>query len=273
MKRTAFFVSDGTGITAEALGHSLLSQFETIEFEQVTLPYINSIEKAHKAMARIEENYMQNGVRPIIIDTIVNQEIRKIFSECNGFMIDIFSTFLNPLEKELDTHSTYTVGRAHSITDQTQYKTRIDAVHFALENDDGARTNQYEKADIILIGVSRSGKTPTCLYLALQFGICAANYPITDDDLGDQVLPKSLKPFKHKLFGLTIDAERLSAIRQERKPNSRYASIQQCQEEVRGILAMYNREGIPFLDASELSIEEIATRILEEGNVKRKIKA
>lgn len=272
MKRTAFFVSDGTGITAEALGHSLLSQFESIEFEQITLPYINSIEKAHKALIRIEENYKQNGVRPIIIDTIVNQEIRKIFSECNGFMIDVFSTFLSPLEKELDTHSTYTVGRAHSITDQTQYKTRINAVHFALDNDDGARTNQYEKADIILIGVSRSGKTPTCLYLALQFGICAANYPITDDDLGDQELPKSLKAVKHKLFGLTIDAERLSAIRQERKSNSRYASIQQCQEEVRGILAMYHREGIPYLDASELSIEEISTRILEEGKVARKIK-
>jgi regulator of PEP synthase PpsR (kinase-PPPase family) len=270
MKRTAFFVSDGTGITAEALGHSLLSQFESIDFEQVTLPYINNAEKAREALRKINENKQKTGVRPIIIDTIINQDIRKIFSECEGFMIDVFSTFLHPLEKELATDSTYTVGRTHSITDQTQYKTRINAVHFALDNDDGARTNQYEKADIILIGVSRSGKTPTCLYLALQFGICAANYPLTEDDLDDLVLPKSLKAVKKKLFGLHIDAERLSAIRQERKPDSRYSSIQQCNEEVRGILALYNRENIPYIDTSELSIEEISTRILEERKLERK---
>lgn len=274
MKRTAFFISDGTGITAEALGHSLLSQFESIEFSQITLPYIDTREKALQAIDRINHQATQDQTRPIIIDTIVNQDIRKLFSQCNGFMIDVFSTFLNPLEKELATDSTYTVGRAHSITNQVKYKTRIDAVHFALENDDGARMNQYDKADIILIGVSRSGKTPTCLYLALQFGIKAANYPITEDDLNDidgLSLPKSLKPFKHKLFGLVIDAERLSSIRRERKPDSRYASIQQCQEEVRGVQALYNRENIPFMDISELSIEEISTRILASAKIERKI--
>ncbi len=273
MKRTAYFVSDGTGITAEALGHSLLSQFESIEFEQITLPYINNIEKAHKALAEISANREATGQRPIIIDTIVNQEIRNVFSECDGFMIDVFSTFLRPLEKELATDSTYTVGRAHSITDQTQYKTRINAVHFALDNDDGARTKHYNKADVILIGVSRSGKTPTCLYLALQFGICAANYPITEDDLDDLSLPKSLKPVKDKLFGLIIDAERLCAIRQERKPNSRYSSMQQCAQEVRGIKALFNKENIPFIDTSELSIEEISTRILADASLERKILA
>ena len=166
MKRTAFFISDGTGITAEALGHSLLSQFESIEFSQITLPYIDTREKALQAIDRINHQATQDQTRPIIIDTIVNQDIRKLFSQCNGFMIDVFSTFLNPLEKELATDSTYTVGRAHSITNQVKYKTRIDAVHFALENDDGARMNQYDKADIILIGVSRSGKRPpACIWL------------------------------------------------------------------------------------------------------------
>ncbi len=166
MKRTAFFISDGTGITAEALGHSLLSQFESIEFSQITLPYIDAREKALQAIDRINHQATQDQTRPIIIDTIVNQDIRKLFSQCNGFMIDVFSTFLNPLEKELATDSTYTVGRAHSITNQVKYKTRIDAVHFALENDDGARMNQYDKADIILIGVSRSGKRPpACIWL------------------------------------------------------------------------------------------------------------
>lgn len=271
MKRSAFFISDGTGITAEALGQSLLSQFENIEFDHITLPYIDTPEKAKAAVDQINQCARSDGARPIIIDTIVNQDIRKILSACEGFTIDVFASFLNPLEQELSTQSSYTVGRSHSITNEDEYKTRINAVHYALDNDDGAKTKHYDKADIILIGVSRSGKTPTCLYLALQFGICAANYPLTEDDLDDLVLPKSLRPFKDKLFGLVIDEDRLSAIRRERKPDSRYASIQQCQQEVRGIQAIYNRENIAHIDTSERSIEEISTKILAAKNLERKI--
>lgn len=270
MNRTAFFISDGTGITAEALGNSLLSQFESIEFDQVTIPYVDSIEKAQDAVARVNKNYEECGERPIIIDTIVDQDVRKELAKAKGLMIDIFTTFLKPLEKELRTDSSYTVGKSHAITDDQSYKIRIDAVHYALDNDDGARTRHYDTADVILIGVSRSGKTPTCLYLALQFGIRAANYPITEDDLEELRLPKALRPHKKKLFGLTIEPERLAAIRTERKPNSRYASMRQCEAEVREAEGLYMREGIPYINSTDYSIEEISTRLIHEAGIKRR---
>jgi regulator of PEP synthase PpsR (kinase-PPPase family) len=155
--------------------------------------------------------------------------------------------------------------------DSEGYKSRIDAVHFALDNDDGARTRHYDMADIILIGVSRSGKTPTCIYLALQYGIRAANYPITEDDLDDNRLPSVLKQYRSKLFGLMISPDRLVAIRHERKANSRYASFQQCQMELRAIQGIYTSQGIPSIDVSEMSVEEIATRIIQSTGLKRRI--
>ena len=175
MKRTAFFISDGTGITAESLGRSLLAQFSDVEINMLTKPYIDTVEKAQALAQIIESTAVRDGCRPIIIDTIVDQQIRNVIRQASGFKVDIFSTFLEPLEQELETHSSYSVGRTHSIGSDDVYMDRIHSVHFALDNDDGARTHQYDKADIILVGVSRCGKTPTSLYLALQFGIRAAN--------------------------------------------------------------------------------------------------
>lgn len=270
-KRFAFFVSDGTGITAEALGLSLLSQFEHVDFERVTLPFIDTVAKARDATAQIDRAASESDGRPLVFDTIVNQEVRAELARANGFFIDIFGTFLKPLEQELSTHSSYSVGKSHAISDRQAYKTRIDAVHFALDNDDGARTRHYDQADIILVGVSRSGKTPTSLYLALQYGLRAANYPLTEEDLDGETLPKVLKPYKSKIFGLLVDADRLAAIRNERMPNSRYASHRQCELEVRAAELIYKREGLPHLNVTELSIEEIASRILQLTGQKKKI--
>lgn len=272
MKRSAFFISDGTGITAEGLGQSLLAQFENIEFEKTTLPYIDSIDKAKETVKTINKTAELDGVAPVIIDTIVNSEIRDEIAHSNGFMIDIFGTFLGPLEKELDSKSCYTVGKSHSITTNSNYERRIDAVNFALDNDDGARTRHYGHADVILVGVSRSGKTPTCLYLALNYGIKAANYPITEEDVEDQKLPPALKEFKHKIFGLTIEPERLAVIRNERKPNSRYSSIKQCNHEVEEVEMMYRRERITFMNTTDYSVEEIATRIMVATGIERRAK-
>ncbi len=271
MKRSAFFISDGTGITAETLGHSLLSQFRSIKFEQITIPYVDTQEKAHAVVAQINKIAAQDGKAPIIFDTIVNQDIRTTIANCKGFMIDIFSTFLHPLEEELQTSSSYTVGQSHAIVDESSYKIRIDAVHYALDNDDGARTRNYHEADIILTGVSRCGKTPTCLYLALQFGLKAANYPLTEDDMDDLKLPQVLNENKSKLFGLTIDPNRLTAIRSERKADTKYASARQCEMEVRAALAIFNKTNIPYLDATSLSIEEISTRILAATGIGRRL--
>ncbi len=272
MKRTAFFISDGTGITAEALGQSLLAQFETITFDKLTRPYIDSIEKARAMVQQINAAADNDGARPIIFDTVVNQEIRDILAQSSGFMIDIFSTYLAPLEQELTSHSSYSVGKSHSITHNANYMERIDAVNFALDNDDGARTHYYDKADLILVGVSRCGKTPTCLYMAMQYGIRAANYPLTEEDMERLQLPAALKPHKDKLFGLSIDPDRLTAIRNERKPNSRYASYAQCEFEVRQVENLLRRENIPHINSTHFSVEEISAKILVEKGVERRLK-
>ncbi|MBA1242704.1 MULTISPECIES: posphoenolpyruvate synthetase regulatory kinase/phosphorylase PpsR [Pseudomonas] len=272
MKRSAFFISDGTGITAETLGQSLLAQFETITFNKFTRPYIDSVEKARAMVQQINAAADRDGVRPIIFDTIVNQDIREILATSNGFMIDIFSTFLAPLELELGSHSSYSVGKSHSIARNSNYMDRIEAVNFALDNDDGARTHYYDKADLILVGVSRSGKTPTCLYMAMQFGIRAANYPLTEEDMERLQLPTVLRAHRHKLFGLTIDADRLTAIRHERKANSRYSSFAQCEFEVREVESLFRRENIPNINSTHFSVEEISAKILVEMGVERRFK-
>jgi len=271
MKRTAFFISDGTGITVEALGQSLLGQFEHTEFVYVIKPFIDTVEKATSLVSQINEVAELDGIRPVVIDTIVDETVRNALKGTNAFTLDIFSTFLAPLEEELGSASSYSVGKSHSITeDDKVYKDRIDSVHYAIDNDDGGRTRHYDKADIILIGPSRSGKTPTCLYMALQFGIRAANYPLTEEDFEYGELPKALRPYKHKLYGLTIDPMRLAAIRNERKPDSRYASMKQCDQEVAEAELLYQRFGISYINTTHFSIEEISTRMMEEAGISRR---
>ncbi|WP_136246517.1 posphoenolpyruvate synthetase regulatory kinase/phosphorylase PpsR [Halomonas borealis] len=273
MTRTAFFISDGTGITAESLGRSLLAQFANVEMRMLTKPYIDSVDKARRLVEVIQATAVKDGNTPIIIDTIVDQNVRDVIRNAPGFQVDIFSTFLEPLEQELATHSSYSVGRTHAIGSDDVYMDRIHSVHFALDNDDGARTHQYDQADIILVGVSRCGKTPSSLYLALQFGIRAANYPFTEDDLDDNgnlKLPRALAKHRHKLFGLTIDPRRLAAIRHERRPNSRYSSMDQCLQEVEQAEALYRHLHIPFIDTTRFSVEEISTRMIAETGIHRR---
>lgn len=273
MTRTAFFISDGTGITAESLGRSLLAQFENVDIRKVTKPYIDSVEKARDLVKIIDATAAKDASQPIIIDTIVDEAVRDVVREAIGFKVDIFSTFLKPLEEELDTRSSYSVGRTHAIGSDVIYMDRIQSVHFALDNDDGARTHQYDQADIILLGVSRCGKTPTSLYLALQFGIRAANYPLTEDDYdedGTLKLPDELARQRHKLFGLTIDPRRLAAIRHERRANSRYSSMDQCMQEVQQAEGLFRQLGIPYIDTTRFSVEEISTRMIAETGINRR---
>lgn len=270
MKRTVFYLSDRTGITAEMLGHSLLTQFDGIEFQQITLPYIDSMDKAEEAVHRINQAAEQDGVRPLLFSTLVDIEIRELISESKGMMLDFFDTFIQPLEKELHAHSVTVVGRSHGMGAYESYKARIDAVNFAMSNDDGATLRNYPVADIILLGVSRTGKTPTCLYMALQYGLLAANYPLNEDDMDTTYLPVALEPYRKKLFGLSIDPTRLHQIRQERRSDSRYASLPQCQFEVEKAEKIFRRENIPFINTSSASIEEIATTILHQAGLTRR---
>ena len=269
--RTAFFISDGTAITAETLGRAILSQFASVPFETRVLPYVDNLERAEDAVVQINTAYQRDGLLPLVFDTIVNPEIREKINSAHSCNLDMYEGLIGRVAEETGVEPDAHSGHAHDNVDSETYKERIDAVHFALDNDDGARTRHYHAADIILIGVSRSGKTPTSLYLALQFGIRAANYPLTEEDLNDNQLPKALREHKHKLFGLLIDTDRLVKIRQERRAGSRYSSYQQCQQEQRAIQGIYISQGIPSLDVSEMSVEEIATRILQMTGLKRRI--
>lgn len=269
--RSVFFISDGTAITSETLGRSILSQFPTVPFETRVIPYVDTLDRADEAVNQINLAHQRDGVKPLVFDTIVDPVIRERINGADAFNLDIYEGLISKIADEIKVQPAPHTGHAHGDVDSENYKSRIDAVHFALDNDDGARITHYDAADIILIGVSRSGKTPTSLYLALQFGIRAANYPLTEDDLYENSLPKALKPYRDKLFGLVIDADRLVKIRNERRAGSRYASYQQCQQELRAIQGIYISQGIPNIDVSTMSIEEIATRILQMTGLKRRI--
>lgn len=271
-RRTIFFVSDQTGVTAETMGHSLLTQFEGVTFRQVTLPFISTRAKAEDAVRRINATCEAEGIRPVIFSTLVQEETRDIVKTANGLFLDFFDAFLEPLEQELGLKSSRTQGRAHGMLDLSAYTLRIDATNFALANDDGAITRDYERADLILVGVSRSGKTPTCLYMALQYGVFAANFPLADEEFESGRLPESLMKHKNKLYGLTISSERLQQIRSERRPNTRYSSADQVAYEVRSAEAMFRRFKIPYLDTTARSIEEIASQILDETGVERRLR-
>jgi regulator of PEP synthase PpsR (kinase-PPPase family) len=271
-RRSIFFVSDRTAISAETLGQGLLTQFAHLQFNQVTLPFVDTLEKARFAVMQINNAEQQSGIKPIIFSTLINDDIRQMITSSKAVVFDFFDTYMGRLEEELRTESSHTVGRYHGMVNDAVYNFRIDAVNYAMYNDDGASTKEYDQADIILIGVSRAGKTPTCLYLGLQFGIYAANYPLTEEDLvnKDGYLPQVLAPFRRKLFGLTISPERLYNIRARRRPDSRYASLEQCHQEVALAETLFHYENIPFINITTMSVEEIAATVLHECNLQRR---
>lgn len=271
-RRVVFFLSDQTGVTAETLGRSLLTQFEGHEFDQVTVPFIDSVDKADQAIRRINAVARETGTQPIIFSTLVQDEVRERFARAEGLFLDFFATFLGPLERELRVRSSHAVGRAHGMKDPGTYDKRIEATNFALNNDDGSRTSEYDRADVILLGVSRSGKTPTCLYLALTYGVFAANYPLSEDEFEAGELPRVLEPHRAKLFGLSISPERLQQIRRERRPDGRYASAEQVRYELRAAEALFRRYHVAFVDTTELSIEEIASKILNNTGIERRVR-
>ncbi len=268
--RSVFFVSDRTGVTAETLGHSLLTQF-AIDCSPISLPFTDSPDAVDAAIARIEAAGEQNGQRPIVFSTIIDAGLRNRLRRVNAVVLDFFDTFIAPLESELGMESSHTVGQSHGIADPGAYGLRIDAMNYALSADDGAVVRHYEQADVILVGVSRCGKTPTCIYMALHYGIFAANYPLTDDDLLSGRLPEVLRPHRHHLYALTIRPERLAQIRAERRPNTRYASLRQCQYETARAEGLFQQEKLPCSDTTTRSIEEIAATIIQARQLPRRL--
>jgi len=264
-ERTVFFVSDGTGITAETFGNSILAQFP-FRHRHVRRPFIDSLEKADTVVAEINQTAALEGKRPVVFITLVNDDVRNILTGevCKGLVLDMFRTFVEPLELEFGVKSNHRVGRFSDASESQEYHDRIEAINFSLVHDDGQSSRNLDIADVILLGVSRSGKTPTSLYLAMQHGIKAANCPLIPEDFERGKLPTALLPHKRKCFGLTIDAIRLAQIRNERRPASKYASLENCRYEVNEAEAMMRREGISWLSSTHKSIEEIATTILRD---------
>jgi len=261
MRRTIFYVSDGTGITAETIGHSVLTQFDRVEWDSLRIPFVDSADKAEIAATRIRQQGERDGVRPVVINTVVDPALTAILSGSGALMLDVFAPFIGPLEDELGTKRSPRVGKAHGLTNFAEYEARINATNYALSHDDGVDVN-YSDAEVILVGVSRVGKTPTCLYLALHFGVKAGNYPLTPEDLEAQELPSRLKPHRAKLFGLTIDPARLRQVREARRPGSSYAKIEQCRWEVGEAERLFRREGLLTLSTTHTSIEEIGSKLL-----------
>ncbi len=268
-KHHVFFISDGTGLTAEVLGETLLTQFPEIKFKRTIIPYVNNVNEANQTVKKIHKLEQETGRFPLVFSTLVDDDLREIIATSGAEIFDLFATFINPLEGIFEKHSVHKKGQMHGIKDFDHYHYRLNALNYSLNHDDGLSIQSLENADVIITGVSRCGKTPTALYLAMQFSLKAANYPLIEEDLNKEKLPAVLKPFKNKIVGLNIKPELLSRIRQERRPDSPYASLKQCKKEIRQALSIFEMEEIPYLDTSSISIEEISTRIVQLAKLHR----
>lgn len=260
--RPIFYVSDGTGITAETIGHSLLTQFDGVAFRSRRLAFVDNADRAREAALEIRAEGEATGYRPVVINTVIDPHLSALLAESGAFMLDVFAPFIGPLEAELGLPRTPKVGKAHGGADSPEYDQRMNATNYALTHDDGVQAN-FSDAEVILVGVSRSGKTPTCLYMALHYGVKAANYPLLPEDLEQGELPAKLQPHRQRVVGLSIDPRRLMQIRQQRRPASRYASLEQCRWEVEAAERLLRRENVPMLPSTHMSIEEIASKVMQ----------
>ncbi|MBG0738541.1 kinase/pyrophosphorylase [Paeniglutamicibacter antarcticus] len=260
--RPVYFLSDSTGITAETLGNTLLTQFPFNNFDRTTVPFIMTVEQAQAVVDTIDE-LAARGPAPIVFSTAVNGDIRRTLARCKGTMVDLIGTNVGQLERALGTPASGEPGRAHGLGNAARYQSRMTAVEYAMEHDDGQSLRALEKAQIILVAPSRCGKTPTTMYLALQHGIFAANFPLVDEDFEQEGLPKPLRPLVGKCFGLTSNPLRLSQVRTERRRGSPYASLRQCGFELRSAELLYVSHGIPYLNSASVSVEEMAATILQ----------
>ena len=268
IKRNVVFVSDGTGITIASLAQALITQFPNVEFEETMFSFISDSKKAKEVIEYIKNEKQKSGLQPLVFSSFTSEEIKSLFNTNEIEILDIFSIFLPSMENYLTTQASLAAGAMHGLSNTKSYDDRIDALNYTLNHDDGLLADHLEQADVVITGVSRSGKTPTCLYLALHFELKAANYPLADSDFDQQKLPHAIDKIKNKLIGLTISPQQLSRIREKRRPNSKYASYEQCIYEVSRAEKIFNEHRIEYLDTSSISIEEIATNVIQKLHLK-----
>jgi [pyruvate, water dikinase]-phosphate phosphotransferase / [pyruvate, water dikinase] kinase len=256
--RPVFILSDHTGITAEIIGKSLLSQFPGEAFATESLPFVDTPDKAQVAVERILSAWKVTSLKPLVFSTLTDPAARALIEATGTVVMDVYGHFLGKMIGELGRPAVPVKGQSHSASDAGAYHERIDAVNFSLAADDGLATQKYDQAALILVGVSRCGKTPTSLYMAMQYGLKVANYPLTPENFEHEHLPDLLLAYRPKLRGLTLKPERLAEIRAERRPNSHYAALATCKQEIDQAQRMMQHADIPVLDSSTRSIEEIA---------------
>ncbi len=257
-----YFLSDSTGISAETMGNAVLIQFPGCRFDRQHFPFITTVKRAREVVAELDE-IMAQGITPLVFSTTVVDDIRAELHRTTAPIIDFFEMHMAPVEKILGQQAAHVAAKLHGLGDQQRYNARMAAIEYAIEHDDGQSLRALDRADIILLAPSRCGKTPTTMYLALQHGITVANYPLVDEDLESTDLPRPVRDLRPRCFGLLTTPGRLSEVRQERRPNSRYASLEQCSYELRRAEALYRTHRIPYLNSSTKSVEEMATEILQ----------
>src|SRR4030095_12186113 len=260
-----FFLSDSTGITAETMGNALLIQFPNLRFERRLIPFISTVEEARRVVA-ILDAAAEGPVTPLAFSTAAVAEVRQELLGTKCPLIDFFDLHMERVEAILGDKGVRVAARLHGMGDVKRYNARMAAVEYAIEHDDGQSMRALDKADVILVAPSRCGKTPTTMYLALQHGIFVANYPLVEEDFASAELPRRVQTLRDRCFGLTTTAARLSQVRHERRPNSRYASLEQCSYELRPAEAMYRNHRLPVINSSTKSVEEMSTVILQTLN-------
>lgn len=261
-QRLTYFVSDSTGITAETLGSALLVNFPAIAFERRTVPFVDTVEGAAAVVREIDEA-ASRGAEPVVFTTVKDPAVLALLRTARAIMIDLLGGHLTELERALGTTASEQFGQYHGVGDMERYHARIRAVEYAIEHDDGQSLRALDIADVVIVAPSRCGKTPTTMYLALQYGLLVSNYPLTDEDFPADGLPRPIAPYAARCFGLTTTPLRLSQVRHERRPSSRYASLAQCTLELRRAEDLYRRNRIPFLNSSTKSVEEMSAVILQ----------
>ncbi|GAB3604022.1 pyruvate, water dikinase regulatory protein [Microbacterium aureliae] len=261
-RRAAYFVSDSTGITAETLGSALLVNFPAIRFDHHTIPFVDTAEGARRVVSEIDRAAAA-GLEPVVFTTVKQAGLRAILAESRAVIVDLLAGHLTELEQAFGTDASEQLGQFHGVGDMERYHARMRAVEYAIEHDDGQSMRALDIADVIIIAPSRCGKTPTTMYLALQYGLLVANYPLTDDDFPSEGLPRTVAPYAARCFGLTTTPLRLSQVRHERRPNSRYASLEQCTRELRRAEDLYRRTRVPFLNSATKSVEEMSAVIMQ----------
>jgi regulator of PEP synthase PpsR (kinase-PPPase family) len=257
-----FFLSDSTGISAETMGNALLIQFPDLQFERTLIPFISTVDQAREVVAQLDAA-MDGPVTPLCFTTAAVDEVREELLRTKAPIIDFFGIHMSRIEEQLGARGLHEARRLHGVGDVRRYNSRMAAIEFAIEHDDGLSPRGLDRADVVLVAPSRCGKTPTAMYLALQHGMFVANYPLVDEDLETTDLPRPVRHLADRCFGLTTTVARLSRVRQERRPDSRYASEEQCRFELRGATAMYDRHQLPTVDTSASSVEEIAAVVIQ----------